>query len=68
MKYPRWEDNKKDEITIYFSEGNYVTYYGEEEASDLYFDLEYGTKYERKHLLNELYLDYEHQDPYTRSS
>ena len=41
--YPRWEYNKKDEITIYFSKDNYVTYYGEEEASDLYFDLEYGS-------------------------
>ena len=59
---------KKDEITIYFSEDNYVTYYGSG-CIDLYFDLEYGSKYERKHLLNEKeYLDYEHNDPYSRGN
>tara|TARA_B100000424_G_C22666980_1_gene366398 strand:+ start:73 stop:273 length:201 start_codon:yes stop_codon:yes gene_type:complete len=64
MKYPRWE-YKLNEITIYWSEHNYVTYY-DEDASDLFFDLEYGTKYERKYILNELYDDYKHSDQYSR--
>ena len=66
MKYPYWEyDHTKKEITIYFSEHDYTTY--DDEAEELYKDLEYGTEKCREQLLNELYLDYEHSDPYRRS-
>ena len=67
MKYPYWEyDQTKKEITIYFSEHNYVTYY-DDDADALYKDLELGTDKQRQFALNELYLDYEHSDPYRRS-
>ena len=65
--YPYWNyDTKKKEITIYFSEHNYVSYF-DEDAEALYKDLELGTDKQRQFALNELYLDYEHQDPYRRS-
>ena len=67
MKYPYWEyDPAKKEITIYFSEFNYTTYY-DEDSEALYMDLEYGTKKCREQLLNELYLDNDNSDPYSRS-
>ena len=67
MNYPHWEyDPAKKEITIYFSEHNYVSYY-DEDADALYQDLEFGTEKCREQLLNELHLDYEHSDPYRRS-
>ena len=66
MKYPYWEyDHTKKEITIYFSEHDYTVY--DDEAEELYKEFEYGTEKCRKQLLNELYLDYEHSDPYRRS-
>ena len=64
MNYPYWEYNKK-EITIYFSEHHYVTYY-DDDADALYQDLELGTDKCREDLLNELHLDYEHNDPHNR--
>ena len=64
--YPYWEhDQTKKEITIYFSEHNYVTYY-DEDSEALYKDLT-GTDKQRQFALNELYLDYENQDLYRRS-
>ena len=68
MNYPHWEyDQAKKEITIYFGEHNYVTYY-DEDAEALYKDLELGTDKQRQFALNKLYLDLEHSDPYSRSS
>ena len=65
--YPYWNyDTKKKEITIYFSEHNYVTYY-DEDSEALYKDLELGTDKQRQFALNELYLDYENSAPYRRS-
>ena len=67
MSFPYWEYNKKEkEITIYFNEYKYVTYY-DEDADALYRDLQFGRKKDRQFILNELYLDYEHHDPYRRS-
>ena len=67
MNYPYWEyDDTKKEITIYYSEHNYVTYY-DEDAEGLYKDLEVGTEKERQFILNEIYLDMENSDPYRRS-
>jgi len=66
MSYPYWEYNdSKKEITIYFGEFSYVTYY-DEEAELLYRDLEFGRPKDREFILNELYLDMEHTDPYRR--
>ena len=67
MNYPYWEYNDtKKEITIYYSEHSYVTYY-DEDAEGLYKDLESGTERERQYILNEIYLDMENSDPYRRS-
>ena len=66
MRYPYWEyDQAKKEITIYFGEFDYVTYF-DEDAELLYEDLETGNEEQRKFILNELYLIYEHKDPYRR--
>jgi hypothetical protein len=67
MNYPYWEyDDTKKEITIYYSEHRYCTYY-DEDAEGLYKDLEFGTEKERQYILNEIYLDMESSDPYRRS-
>ena len=64
MNYPYWEYDKK-EITIYFSEHHYETYY-DDDADALYKDLESASDEGRKIIYNELHLDYEHNDPYCR--
>ena len=64
MNYPYWEYNpKKKEITIYFSEHNYVTYY---DADSLHKDLKSASDEARKFIYYELYLDYKEQAPYRR--
>ena len=66
MNYPYWEyDQTKKEITIYFSEHHYVTYY-DDDAEALLKDLESASDEGRKIIYNELHLDYEHNDPYSR--
>ena len=68
MNYPYWEYNdSKKEITIYYSDYRYCTYY-DEDAEGLYKDLELGTERERQFILNEIYLDMERSDPYRRSN
>ena len=64
MEYPYYE-HKEKEITIYFSEHHYVTYY-DDDADALLKDLESASDEGRKIIYNELHLDYEHNDPYSR--
>ena len=64
MNYPYCEYKAK-EITIYFSEHHYVTYY-DDDADALHKDLESASDEGRKIIYNELYLDYEHNDPHCR--
>tara|TARA_Y100001938_G_scaffold108165_1_gene147807 strand:+ start:36 stop:254 length:219 start_codon:yes stop_codon:yes gene_type:complete len=66
MSYPYWEYNdSKREFTLYFGELNYVTYY-DDDGESLYRDLENANSKDREFILNELYLDMEHTDPYRR--
>ena len=66
MNYPYYEYKEK-EITIYFSEHDYVTYY-DDDADALNKDLESASDEGRRIIYNELHLDYEHSDPYRRSN
>tara|TARA_B100000902_G_C27267889_1_gene894628 strand:- start:1169 stop:1399 length:231 start_codon:yes stop_codon:yes gene_type:complete len=65
--YPSWEYNhQKKEICIYFSEYDYIQYF-DEDAENLYKDLEFGNNKTKETIFNELYLERENQDPYRRS-
>ena len=67
MNYPYYELGfyKGAEITIYFSEHHYVTYY-DDDAEALLKDLESASDEGRRIIYNELHLDYEHNDPHCR--
>lgn len=64
MKYPYYE-HKGSQITIYFGDYDYVTYY-DDDADALLKDLENASDEGRRIIYNELHLDYEHNDPHNR--
>ena len=67
MDYPYYKYNrKKKELTIYWDEYRYVTYY-DEDAELLHKDLESARDEDLRFIYNELHLDMEHEDPYRRS-